>query len=112
MKAFARIGDYPGRAELYISAAAEYITKDYEYVRLTARGQYIIITPCGKDDPGAVRMRKKNQHTHTAKTVCCTDLFSSGAVSKYWQNKRLPLKKMTKGGITSLVVCLEESGVV
>ena len=112
MKAFARIGDYPGRAELYISAAAEHITKDFEYVKLIARGKYIIITPCDMKDLGAVRVRKKTQHTHTARTVCCTDLFSSGAVSKYWQNKRLPLKKLTKDGITSLVVCLEESGVV
>jgi len=112
MKPFARITDYGLRCEMYISSSAENITKTMRWVKVEPRGKYIVITPCDANEVGALSMRQKSKMATNARTICVTDLFKSGVVSKRWLDKRLPLKKMTKNGVISLVVCLEESGVV
>jgi len=112
MKPFARFTDYGTRVEMYLSASAENITKTMRWVKVEPRSKYIVITPCAANEIGALSMRQKSKKSVNSRTICVTDLFKSGVVSKRWLDKRLPLKKMTKDGVISLVVCLEESGVV
>lgn len=106
MKAFARFGKFPGRYELYISSRAERYMQDWEYVFLSKRGKYFIITPVSNGDD-AVRVHKKP--TCEARTVVCTNFFSDGQISTRLVGKRLPVKALTRDGVKSLVVCLEEN---